>query len=198
MTTICADCRLEKNHLARGLCSACYHRQWAKVHRVELRAQSRRRRLLDPDRERARAKKWQANNPEKFRACMSLWRKNNPDKHRAAKANWNAANPGRHSAATRAWKKANADIVRALNAKRRAAKRGASENDFTAQQWIEMKAEHGQRCFYCRAETALTQDHVVPLSRGGSHTKSNIVPACQSCNSRKRTKDVQVFMGGAR
>lgn len=30
-----------------------------------------------------------------------------------------------------------------------------------------------------------TLDHVVPLSRGGSHNPGNLVSACLSCNQRK-------------
>ena len=33
-------------------------------------------------------------------------------------------------------------------------------------------------------------DHLTPLSKGGSHTVSNIVPACRPCNSRKGVKEV--------
>ncbi len=29
-------------------------------------------------------------------------------------------------------------------------------------------------------------DHVVPLSRGGLTTKSNLVPCCKTCNNQKR------------
>lgn len=49
------------------------------------------------------------------------------------------------------------------------------------------RARHQYRCVYCgkRAKGKLTQDHIPPLSKGGSHTASNIVPACCSCNSRK-------------
>ena len=31
-------------------------------------------------------------------------------------------------------------------------------------------------------------DHALPLSRGGAHTATNVVPACTACNSRKRDK----------
>jgi 5-methylcytosine-specific restriction endonuclease McrA len=41
------------------------------------------------------------------------------------------------------------------------------------------------RCYYCGLERKLTQDHVVPLSKGGSHSKDNVVAACRSCNSSK-------------
>ncbi|MCK4464389.1 MAG: HNH endonuclease [Bacteroidales bacterium] len=33
-----------------------------------------------------------------------------------------------------------------------------------------------------------TKDHVIPISKGGDNTKENIVPACQSCNSKKFNK----------
>lgn len=42
----------------------------------------------------------------------------------------------------------------------------------------------GRRCAYC-AKRADTIDHVVPRSRGGSHSWDNCVAACKSCNSRK-------------
>jgi len=40
-------------------------------------------------------------------------------------------------------------------------------------------------CQYCGARKHLTLDHVVPKSKGGSHTWDNVVTACNSCNSRK-------------
>ncbi len=45
------------------------------------------------------------------------------------------------------------------------------------------------KCFYCRTNTParkLTMDHIVPLSRGGRSTKSNLVPCCKSCNNLKK------------
>jgi hypothetical protein len=77
----------------------------------------------------------------------------------------------------------------AANATRRARKLGAPVNDFTAAQWRAMKAHYGYRCVYCgKKQQRLTQDHITPFSKGGSHTASNIVPACRSCNSKKGIK----------
>lgn len=45
-------------------------------------------------------------------------------------------------------------------------------------------------CAYCGAETKLTVEHVVPVSKGGRTNKSNVIPACRSCNSSKQDKDM--------
>jgi 5-methylcytosine-specific restriction endonuclease McrA len=42
-------------------------------------------------------------------------------------------------------------------------------------------------CQYCGA-VAENLDHVVPRSRGGSHTWDNVVAACRRCNSRKENR----------
>ena len=45
-------------------------------------------------------------------------------------------------------------------------------------------ARDGHRCAYCSAR-ADTIDHVLPRSRGGGHTWTNVVAACARCNHRK-------------
>jgi hypothetical protein len=51
----------------------------------------------------------------------------------------------------------------------------------------------GDRCEYCKtparfAPDALTVDHIVPASRGGSSGAENLAQACQGCNGRKYTR----------
>lgn len=66
---------------------------------------------------------------------------------------------------------------------------GAPISDLTRAQWRAIKALYGQRCAYCcLVFDRLTMDHVIPLAKGGSHTASNVVPACRVCNSRKGTR----------
>lgn len=48
-------------------------------------------------------------------------------------------------------------------------------------------ARDGHRCQYCGAG-AENIDHVVPRSRGGTHTWENVVAACRPCNSRKEDR----------
>ncbi|RMG15242.1 MAG: HNH endonuclease [Cyanobacteria bacterium J055] len=40
-------------------------------------------------------------------------------------------------------------------------------------------------CQYCGSRKHLTLDHVVPRSKGGTHTWDNVVTACSPCNARK-------------
>ncbi|MGZ5290834.1 MAG: HNH endonuclease [Actinomycetota bacterium] len=45
-------------------------------------------------------------------------------------------------------------------------------------------------CQYCGA-TAENLDHVVPKSRGGTHTWDNVVAACRRCNSKKENRLIE-------
>jgi 5-methylcytosine-specific restriction protein A len=54
--------------------------------------------------------------------------------------------------------------------------------------WWKKKRSSG-KCYYCNRifnPKDLTIDHIVPIVRGGRSTKSNIVPACKECNSKKK------------
>lgn len=42
----------------------------------------------------------------------------------------------------------------------------------------------GERCRYC-GKAATTADHIVPQRVNGKDAASNLVAACQSCNSKK-------------
>jgi len=53
--------------------------------------------------------------------------------------------------------------------------------------WWKRRIADG-RCHYCGREVGarrLTLDHVVPLIRGGTSVRGNVVPACKDCNSAK-------------
>ena len=132
--------------------------QWKKDHATRIREQEKDRYKNDPEAFDRRTREWQVSHKDKVRETQ------------------------------RAWKKANPDRVRAKNQSRRARKTGAAA-DLTVAQWNEILVMHDYRCRYCGAkfsrEFPATQDHVIPLSKGGHHTSANVVPACRSCNSRK-------------
>jgi 5-methylcytosine-specific restriction endonuclease McrA len=62
-------------------------------------------------------------------------------------------------------------------------------NDFTIEQWKKCKQYFDYKCAYCGKESKLTQDHFIPLSKGGEYTINNIVCACVSCNASKQDRN---------
>jgi 5-methylcytosine-specific restriction endonuclease McrA len=79
------------------------------------------------------------------------------------------------------------------NQKRYAAVKRSAVNTLTRKQWEEIKVAYGYRCAYCGRKLKskdLTKDHILPVCKGGAHAKSNIVPACRSCNARKGKGEV--------
>lgn len=108
-------------------------------------------------------------------------------------------NPARWKAVRGAWKACNRARLRQYLKARRARIYGAA-GKVSLEAWEAIKAHFGYTCPACnRSEPTitLTQDHVVPLSRGGAHRPSNIQPLCKPCNSRKSTYSTD-YRGGWR
>lgn len=87
----------------------------------------------------------------------------------------------------RRWREDNPESVRANHQRRRARWSAVPVNDLTSDQWKEKLSGYGGLCHWCGHETGegVHMDHVIPISRGGSHTICNVVPSCQSCNQSK-------------
>jgi len=55
-------------------------------------------------------------------------------------------------------------------------------------QWWKRKCAEGI-CYFCGEKVhpkELTMEHMIPIIRGGKSTKGNVVPACKTCNNRKK------------
>ena len=71
------------------------------------------------------------------------------------------------------------------NNRRRGLLYGA-EGSHTFEEWLSLVKATGYVCLRClRSDVKLTQDHIVPLSKGGSDYIDNIQPLCGPCNSSK-------------
>lgn len=49
-------------------------------------------------------------------------------------------------------------------------------------------------CAYCGSAHSLTVDHIVPRSKGGTGSLTNLTRACQRCNRFKSDFDVNTFL----
>jgi len=114
------------------------------------------------------------------------------EENRTRCATYRAAHLAEERTRAAAYRAAHPEVASAHTRRHRAAKRNAPVNDFTAAQWREMQEHFEHRCAYCGRQVKghLTRDHLTPLSKGGSHTLANIVPACRSCNSKKHAGPV--------
>ena len=57
----------------------------------------------------------------------------------------------------------------------------------------QIKYGFGGLCAYCRCNRADTLDHCKPKSKGGSSLRSNLIPACRSCNADKGSESWLVW-----
>lgn len=79
-------------------------------------------------------------------------------------------------------------------ARRRQRRVRAADNDLREAQWLTLREAWGG-CAYCGATSGpLQKDCVLPISRGGRYTVTNVVPACRSCNASKCNDEVTGWM----
>jgi 5-methylcytosine-specific restriction endonuclease McrA len=68
------------------------------------------------------------------------------------------------------------------------------EHDLTEVQWTALKDAWGG-CAYCGLHgTQLQKDCMLPISRGGRYTLTNVVPSCPSCNASKCNSEVTMWL----
>lgn len=124
---------------------------------------------------------------------MRRWRERHPEQSREGCRDYHAQNreailQRKREYYQRVRKEADKTDAGRLADRNRKARRRAltSAGTITQAEWGAILEAHDHSCAYCGAsDCPLEMDHVRPLSKGGAHVASNIVPACKPCNSRK-------------
>ncbi len=101
--------------------------------------------------------------------------------------------------ALEAWKRRNPDRLREL-ARRHSSRRRALQLATTVETFTEadIRALHGDDCYLCDQPIdydlpfpdpfSPSVDHIVPLSKGGTHTLDNVAMTCLRCNQSKHDR----------
>jgi len=124
------------------------------------------------------------------------WNKTNRDRVNEYNNEWNASHPERRKATLkRYYQTENGREVQSMNTHRRLARLNAAPgNGMNRKQWKAIKEISNYSCYYCGAKPKrLEVEHKTPLSRGGEHDISNIVPSCMKCNREKGTLTEEEF-----
>lgn len=160
--------------------------------------------------------KWKSENKQYVAEYNKEWFAAHPNYKAEYNKKWRAAHPDYHDAYHKAhaekertyyethktsivvrlnkYRGLHPEVARAASERRRALKKEC-EGKFTEKEWLAMLVETGYRCVYCGLHSnTLTMEHVIPLTKGGRHDASNIVPACKRCNSRKKDKSLLMFL----
>lgn len=63
-----------------------------------------------------------------------------------------------------------------------------SNGDVSPESRLRVFERDSYKCCYCGSSERLEIDHVIPVSKGGSHEEDNLKTACRSCNRKKGNK----------
>lgn len=144
-----------------------------------------------PDRKRESDKRYRQKHPEGVKARKRAYATSNRERLNDLSAEWRKTNRDRRNEIVRAYRARHPESYRVTH-QRYQARKWAAEGSCTRAEWeaiLERYAPNGC-CPACGQQVALTMDHVIPLSLGGTNDISNLQPLCNRCNAVKGQKIV--------
>ncbi len=154
-------------------------KKWTKENKEHIREYANR--PENKEKKRISDKKWREKKTqnknwvkEKYRKNAEF-RKNNPEKVKNSKRKYYQSPKGK--------------VNSTYHNHRRLSLVKESETDLT-NEYIEEMLRKNTKCIYCGSDKKLEIDHIIPLSKGGSCLKVNLVIACAKCNRSKSDRDV--------
>lgn len=182
-----------------------YHRKRHELYRDRFNKKSADYRAKNLDRTRKAGRDYYAwlveYDPKGLREKRKQARDNTPTEiRRKWEANYRENNREIVRERAREWARRNRHKTRAKCQERRAKQRGCTIGDPSAiiaweKSWRQMRRV---RCYWCNRMVSPKNahaDHIMPISRGGSHSISNLAIACAACNLSKGAKPIEIWNG---
>jgi hypothetical protein len=195
-----------RGEILRNVCKKCrnddrkrqYHtdhdrnlernRAYVERNREYISARRKEYRQKNKDEIAAYMKIWRTENKERIREQSAIWYQSNLERARSMCRIYHINNKYRMNERSREWQRLNPERSKALGAKYRARRMGASGNH-TAKDVAHIRDLQDNCCRYCgvslEAPIIAHLDHFIPLSRGGSNSPDNLAWSCGFCNTSK-------------
>jgi 5-methylcytosine-specific restriction endonuclease McrA len=164
-----------------GKCKVCVRSCAQKYRREHLEQYARyeKARANLPRRVEAR-RKYQEEHKEQISEYKKRWAAENEDSVSVSSRKHYESNRDEVIARSKEWAERNPERVRQAkinHLRKRRAARHASRGNFTVEEFKDLCESYGNKCLACGdTEAALEADHVVPLTKGGADSISNIQP----------------------
>jgi 5-methylcytosine-specific restriction endonuclease McrA len=123
-------------------------------------------------------------------AWSQQWQRDHPDRARETNRRFRVRNRKRLRRRNHEWRRENPEKARE-NDRRRYVRLAGAEGSHSVGEFVALCELYGGHCLRCgRTRRKLTEDHIIPLSKGGSDWLSNMQPLCGPCNTAKKDRMV--------
>lgn len=142
------------------------------------------------------AKRWMKKNPHLVAARKKRYRHKHAEQLTIAARTWRQENAARNASTKKRWAQNNKIHLTVMAHRRRAKQFATDDGTITPASLWSLYDQH-PTCPYCGfmlCEANRSLDHKEPLSLGGLHTLSNVIPCCLTCNLRKHDKPYAFWM----
>jgi 5-methylcytosine-specific restriction endonuclease McrA len=135
-------------------------------------------------------KKYYSEHQEKARQNALVWNKNNRERKNSYLRIWKKKNREQVNLKNRIYYQQNPVKFRDKANKRRLIIKQTADGTVTMKTLEGLYSQQNYKCNECGTDISLKRDmdHIIPLSRGGLHTISNIQWLCVECSRRKGNK----------
>lgn len=137
----------------------------------------------------ASARAYQNSNRDKVRKANREYTRANSEANKARSKAWYYNNREKALTDSKKWQLENKEKVsnyKLINRhKRRAMVKESGVYKVTGKDLAKIRRNN---CVYCGSSENITVEHIIPITRGGTHSIGNLTSACRSCNFSKSGK----------